>query len=94
MFVSDFNHEVKKNRKITSKLSGGAFYSSGPSYMPTNVEKSVDRIIEPWVGRWRDQMIRVECADSKERIPFLYDRDKILYSLPSQSGGTHLVANC
>lgn len=65
--------------------SGGAFYSSGPSYMPTNVEKSVDRIIEPWLGRWRDQMIRVECADSKERIPFLYDRDKILYSLPSQS---------
>jgi len=67
--------------------TGGAFYSSGPSYMPNNVKQSVysfDGISEPWLGQWRDKFIRVECADSKERIPFRYNRDQPLYSLPSQ----------
>ena len=46
--------------------TGGAFYSSGPSLLDEDLELVVN---EPWLGQWRDDLVKVTCDDHSE-TPF------------------------
>ena len=46
--------------------SGGAFYSSGPSLLEENLEFGVN---EPWIGQWKDDLLKVTCKD-QQKTPF------------------------
>ena len=46
--------------------TGGAFYSSGPSLLDHDFELLVN---EPWLGQWRDDLVKVTCENHSE-TPF------------------------